>query len=182
MIKINLAVLLAERGLKITELSKQTGISRPTLTALYYNQSKGIQFDTLDSLCDHLKVKPDKLILHERFTYEFECEILEALSHYPEGGDGILANCNCKITYNSKQVQNLFRLECSFNLTGYDTDGTVDRLSIYGQLPDEIEDILNSIPQLVKTDFFNDLKHEISFVFSKQFPITDDTEISLSIS
>lgn len=51
MIKCNLAVLLAERGLKLTTVSNDTGISRTTLTALANNKNSGIQFDTLNTLC-----------------------------------------------------------------------------------------------------------------------------------
>ena len=58
MLKCNLAVLLAERNLKITKVSNDTGISRTTLTSLANNYSQGIQFDTLDTLCSYLRVKP----------------------------------------------------------------------------------------------------------------------------
>lgn len=53
-----LAILLAERNLKITKVSKDTGISRTTLTYLANNYTQGIQFDTLNKLCIYLKVKP----------------------------------------------------------------------------------------------------------------------------
>lgn len=56
MILCNLAVLMAERKLKISKLSLDTGISRTTLTALYYNTGKGIQFDTANVLCMYLGV------------------------------------------------------------------------------------------------------------------------------
>ena len=46
MIACNLSVLLAERNLKISQVSKATGISRTTLTSLALNNAKGIQFDT----------------------------------------------------------------------------------------------------------------------------------------
>lgn len=55
----NLRILLAQRGLKITQVSKDTKISRTTLTALYYDNSKGIQMDTLNKLCLYLKTTPE---------------------------------------------------------------------------------------------------------------------------
>lgn len=55
LIKCNLAMLLAERGLKITKVSNDTGISRTTLTALSNNTSQGIQLETIDKLCIYLK-------------------------------------------------------------------------------------------------------------------------------
>lgn len=61
MLRCNLSVLLAERGLKITKVARDTGISRTTLTALAYNYSQGIQFETLDTLCLYLKITPEEL-------------------------------------------------------------------------------------------------------------------------
>lgn len=62
MMRCNLAILLAERNLKITKVFNDTGISRTTLTSLYYNHAKGIQFDTYNTLCNYLKTTPDQLI------------------------------------------------------------------------------------------------------------------------
>ena len=61
MIQCNLAVLLAERNLKISKVASDTGISRTTLTSLVNNYSQGIQFDTLNSLCVYLRITPEKL-------------------------------------------------------------------------------------------------------------------------
>lgn len=62
MVRCNLSVLLAERNLKITRVCKDTGISRTTLTYLANNYSKGIQYDTLNTLCTYLKIGPKDLI------------------------------------------------------------------------------------------------------------------------
>lgn len=62
MIKSNLAVLLAERGMRISKVAEQTGISRTTLTALSYNHCVGVQFDTINALCHCLGVSPGDLI------------------------------------------------------------------------------------------------------------------------
>lgn len=62
MVRCNLSVLLAERKLKISKVAAETGISRTTLTALAYNYSQGIQFDTLNKLCSYLNVGPNQLV------------------------------------------------------------------------------------------------------------------------
>jgi len=62
MIRCNLSVLLAERNLKISRLSTMTGISRTTLTSLANNYSQGIQFDTVNTICNFLNIKPEQLI------------------------------------------------------------------------------------------------------------------------
>ena len=64
MVRCNLSILLAERQLKITKVSNDTGISRTTLTALCNNNSQGIQFDTIDKLCSYLKVSPGDIIAY----------------------------------------------------------------------------------------------------------------------
>lgn len=64
MIKCNLAVILAERGLKISDVAKETGISRTTLTALSHNYGKGIQFDTLNELCEYFNLPVSALLTH----------------------------------------------------------------------------------------------------------------------
>lgn len=48
------SVLLAERLLKISEVSKETGISRTTLTNLYYRRTDKISFEVLNKLCKYL--------------------------------------------------------------------------------------------------------------------------------
>lgn len=61
MILCNLAVILAERKLKISKVAADTGISRTTLTALYHGSGKGVQFDTANMLCIYLGVTVGEL-------------------------------------------------------------------------------------------------------------------------
>ncbi|EMA6342216.1 helix-turn-helix domain-containing protein [Bacillus cytotoxicus] len=69
MIKCNLAHILQVQNLSITKVSKDTGLSRTTLTALANNTSQGIQFDTLNKLLNYLQVQIDELII---FTQEYD--------------------------------------------------------------------------------------------------------------
>jgi len=46
-----LSVRLGERRLKITELARQTGISRGTLTRLYHDEADRVDLDVLSRLC-----------------------------------------------------------------------------------------------------------------------------------
>lgn len=54
MIRNNLAIILAERQIKITKVSNDTGISRTTLTALVQNSSKMVQIETVNKICLYL--------------------------------------------------------------------------------------------------------------------------------
>ena len=62
------AKLLADRGESVNALSKATGISRPTLTRMYYGIAKGIQFETLDALCKHFDMSVQEVIETIRST------------------------------------------------------------------------------------------------------------------
>ncbi len=60
--RIELKRVLDDRHWNIETVCTYTGISRTTLTKLYYGRSKGIQLDTLKKLCDFLEVTPNDLI------------------------------------------------------------------------------------------------------------------------
>ena len=70
----NLSVLLAQRRLTITRVSQDTRISRTTLTALCGGSAKGVQFETLNALCQYLKVAPGDLFLYCPFDLTAACE------------------------------------------------------------------------------------------------------------
>jgi len=84
MICSNIPVLLAERRLKITKVSKDTGISRTTLTSLASNKSQGIYFDTFNTLCSYLNVSPEQLF--KFFPYDFDFNIEGDFLLHPENG------------------------------------------------------------------------------------------------
>lgn len=51
-IKSNLHILMGEKKIRsINQLSKDTGISRPTLTRIYNDESDRIEFTTIYKLC-----------------------------------------------------------------------------------------------------------------------------------
>nr|DAO47890.1 MAG TPA: Cro/C1-type HTH DNA-binding domain protein [Caudoviricetes sp.] len=49
------SMILGAKRLKITDVAKNTGISRTTLTNLYYDRNAAISLDTLDRLCGFLQ-------------------------------------------------------------------------------------------------------------------------------
>ena len=53
-VKNRFAALLGERRLKISDISRATGISRTTLTNLYYGKGASISFRVLVALCEYL--------------------------------------------------------------------------------------------------------------------------------
>lgn len=59
--RIKLWELMAERSLKITQVSKDTGLSRPTLNNIKFNRNKAIQMETIDILCNYFRITPGEL-------------------------------------------------------------------------------------------------------------------------
>lgn len=56
------SVLLAERLLKISKVARETGISRTTLTNLYYRRTDKISFDVLNKLCKYFNCNVQDII------------------------------------------------------------------------------------------------------------------------
>lgn len=100
MIKTNLKELLKKNKLSINKLSYETGLSRPTLTSLLNNDSKGIQFDTLETLLDFFDISisdfftiTDRKItfyFQERVTFDSLEYIEKNTIHNKENGDGMV--------------------------------------------------------------------------------------------
>lgn len=62
MIRCHFARLLGERKLKISDVARDTGINRGTLTRLYYETAERIELEVLDSLCEYFGIDlPDLL-------------------------------------------------------------------------------------------------------------------------
>lgn len=51
MIKNNLSMLMGVKRIKVSELSKITGLHYNSLAKLYHNKTKGIDFETLNKIC-----------------------------------------------------------------------------------------------------------------------------------
>ena len=71
MIDTNLAVLLAERGLSISDLSSAIGVSRQTLTTFTDDTAGGIRFATVNKICHYLKITPAELFNYLPYDYSF---------------------------------------------------------------------------------------------------------------
>lgn len=61
----NLPKILGEKLLKISDLHEATGISKTTLTAIYYQRAVNVNLRTLQKICDYLQVSLSKLIEYE---------------------------------------------------------------------------------------------------------------------
>lgn len=57
MIRCHLSRLLGERKLKISDVARDTGINRGTLTRLYHETAERIDFEVLEKLCEYFEVE-----------------------------------------------------------------------------------------------------------------------------
>ena len=66
MIINNLSTIMGRKRIKTKELHERTGISRSTLTKLYYDKTSMIKLDTIDTLCSVLDVTPGELFEYRK--------------------------------------------------------------------------------------------------------------------
>ena len=66
MIEVRVDELLKLRGRSFYWLAKQTGISNTTLWRLKKAKALGINFDTLEKLCEVLECQPGDVLVHGR--------------------------------------------------------------------------------------------------------------------
>lgn len=56
---------MEQRQIRVSELSKETGISRTTITSAKFNRGKMIQLNTINKLCQALEVTPEDFFEYE---------------------------------------------------------------------------------------------------------------------
>ncbi|UDM73292.1 helix-turn-helix domain-containing protein [Vagococcus fluvialis] len=59
------SAILGSQRLKISDVAKATGISRSTLTSIYYQQNENVSTKTLIKICDFLQISLSELIDYE---------------------------------------------------------------------------------------------------------------------
>jgi len=63
-VKCNLSTLMGAKRLTIQEVSDKTGLARNTISALYHDNVKRIDYDTINKLCNFLECSMQELIEH----------------------------------------------------------------------------------------------------------------------
>jgi putative transcriptional regulator len=62
---VHLDEVLAERGMTLTQLSEEVGITLANLSILKTGKARAIRFSTLDALCQVLACQPGDLLRFE---------------------------------------------------------------------------------------------------------------------
>lgn len=61
MLKCHLSKIMGERRLKITDVARDTGINRGTITRIYHEEASRIELDILERLCVYLDIDVGEL-------------------------------------------------------------------------------------------------------------------------
>jgi putative transcriptional regulator len=62
MIKCHLSRLMGEKKLKISDVARDTGINRGTITRLYQETAVRVEFEVLEKLCLYLNCEISELL------------------------------------------------------------------------------------------------------------------------
>lgn len=65
-IRVCLDQMLEQRGMTLTQLSEEVGITLANLSILKTGKAKAIRFTTLESICAVLRCQPGDLLMFER--------------------------------------------------------------------------------------------------------------------
>lgn len=63
--KNNLSMILGSRLISISDVSYNTGLSRTTVTDIYYKRANDLKLSTLEKICDFLQISLSELIEYE---------------------------------------------------------------------------------------------------------------------
>ena len=62
---VNLDVVLAQRKMKLTELSEKVGVTMANLSILKQGKAKAVRFSTLEAICKALDCHPGDILAYE---------------------------------------------------------------------------------------------------------------------
>ena len=143
MIKNNFNTLMAERQLKITRVSNDTGISRTTLTALSQEMSKGVQLDTLNTLCNYFSITPCEFFSYIPYDIQYNFDIIDEQGEVIDQRDELEYTTQKKallfinVFDNKGLKKHTFKI-LYFVLTTYNTTVDVD-VNNFGEILGEIK-------------------------------------------
>lgn len=185
MLRCNLALLLAERGLKISKVAKDTGISRTTLTALANSTSQGVQLETVDKLCMYLKTDVSSFFVFHPSTISFILSkendvtyLFLTIKYYTQIFKVLLEVYITPVYINDPS----FSKVSSYNISLFLTSSFSETAAKFSK-DDEWEvgnewfekQYYPKLPIIFRTDLENKIKNSII----KEFNIPNDTETTL---
>lgn len=183
MIKNRLAELISERSLKITQVAKDTGISRNTITATAQNDSKMIQLETVNTLCKYLGVTPCEFFTYVPFDFKVNLQTDSLHIDYN------LTETSSKVTSIKHSFDLFIDVEYRTKIEKFKLTGKVDYLypssAIDIKIDFETEEsekkfngIKESLPAGLIVQLVEQLEFEIEYCFNAE--ITEYLELEAS--
>lgn len=179
MIRCNLSVLLAQRSLSITQVAKDTGISRTTLNALEKNYSQGVQLSTINTLCSYLHVMPSDLFKYYPIDIEWNYSFTQ--NDWSDGAITIAKN-------GKRQTFSIgFNTYIDSKFDGDECPRKCIHAALYVELFQEkpedtqyIASVFDSLPVEFRSDIESFLLSRFEeFLYDEDLLITDDTQIDI---
>lgn len=65
MIRVNIDVLLRERGMSVAEFAQKVGITPANVAVLKNGRAKAVRFSTLEAICEVLDCQPGDILTFE---------------------------------------------------------------------------------------------------------------------
>ena len=65
-LKCNLSRILGEKRLKVSDVSRDTGINRGTITRLYNETATRVELEAIESLCKYLDIEIGELFVIQK--------------------------------------------------------------------------------------------------------------------
>lgn len=167
MLKSNLKVLLAERNISITQVSNDTGISRTTLTSLM-SVAKGIQFETMNTLCNYLKITPSDLFIYVPYDIEIKLDSFK----YKYGSSNNFFSFFIEVLKENRKYVILF----NGYIYNFEKDFDI-QLDLYQELEtEEDKDDFKNIKYYLEKlpiQFFVDIENQIRKIFVEELEFSD---------
>lgn len=180
MIRCNLSVLLAQRSLTVTQVSKETGISRTTLNALEKNYSQGLQLSTINTLCSYLQTTPSELLKYYPVDIIWKCGF--SFNSW-SSGKIIISKNNKSTTFPIGFLTDIFT-----EFAGDESPRICGNASLYVDLSQEKEEdtkYINSIFANLPIEFKSDIEgfllaefHEF-LLQEKSIFVSDDIDLNI---
>lgn len=170
MIKCNLVVLMAERGLKIADIATGTGMSRTTVSSLMNHNAKGIQYDTFNTLCEFLKVTPGELFIYEPFKYSFEMKRVE------DQGRDMTMYLDANVKYKNQDLKEEIPVMVMLDMN--DTEEFC-YIGIEVKYAEAMANLLAPIPRMFIKDMETEIKDVVMERLAQEHPFAEDLLVTM---
>lgn len=161
MLQNNLNRLMSERNIKTSDISKDVGLAKTTISSLSRGTTTGIQFDTLEKICSYLQVTPAEFFDYSPYVLETTTKL--KLSDLKNG----------QFQYSAHITNNVYSKEFKLDVKLLDPKSStdfprtdLDNYSLYLTIdlvkdskysPEELFGIIGSFPLILERKFYQQL-------------------------